>query len=97
MADLTTRQRQVLDRLARGRTHKEIARDLDLSVNTVQDHVSGLLRALGAHTPAHAVDIAHQRGIFDSPPPPIPKRHWDNADVIARRRRVLLGIEEEQR
>lgn len=45
---LTTRETGVLDLLRRGLTNAEIARELDLSEHTVKDHVSAILRKLGA-------------------------------------------------
>jgi DNA-binding NarL/FixJ family response regulator len=44
--NLTPRQREVLAYLLRGYSNKLIARALDLSVETVKDHVGALLRAL---------------------------------------------------
>ena len=92
MTELTARQRAVLDRLAAGRTQKEIARDLDLSIWTVSQHVQRLMHALGAKTAAHAVDIAHRTGVFDTPAEkqaPAVRRVWDPPDAIRRRRQVL--------
>jgi DNA-binding NarL/FixJ family response regulator len=43
---LTAREREVLRYLARGYTYKEIARQLSLSVKTVETHVSSVLRKL---------------------------------------------------
>jgi DNA-binding NarL/FixJ family response regulator len=45
-ADLTEREAQVLALLADGRSNAEIARDLGLSVKTVQNHVSKVLAKL---------------------------------------------------
>ncbi len=45
-ADLTEREAQVLALVADGRSNAEIARDLDLSVKTVQNHVSKVLAKL---------------------------------------------------
>lgn len=70
MTELTARQRAVLNGLAAGRTQKEIARDLDISLWTVSGHVRALLQTLGARTVAHAVDIAHRNGAFDAPADP---------------------------
>lgn len=58
---LTPRQKGVLDLLARGLSNKEIARELNVSVDTVKDHVAAVLRALGAHSRTQAVLIATQK------------------------------------
>ena len=56
---LTPRQAEVLELLERGRTTKEIATELHLSVETVRNHVKKLLRAVGAHSRLEAVAIAN--------------------------------------
>ena len=43
---LTTREREVLRLIARGYAYKEIARQLTLSVKTIEMHVSSVLRKL---------------------------------------------------
>jgi DNA-binding NarL/FixJ family response regulator len=43
---LTPREREVMRLIARGYTYKELARRLDLSVKTVETHVSAVLRKL---------------------------------------------------
>jgi len=43
---LTLREREVLRHIARGYTYKEIARELAISVKTVETHVSSVLRKL---------------------------------------------------
>jgi len=52
---LTPRQKQMLDALLQGKTNKLIARELDLSVDTVKDHVTALFKALGVSTRTQAV------------------------------------------
>ena len=56
---LTPRQAEVLDLLERGRTTRQIAADLHLSVDTVRNHVRHILQAVGAHSRLEAVAIAH--------------------------------------
>jgi len=47
LARLTDREREVLMRIAHGRSNKEIAQDLTLSEKTVKTHVSNILSKLG--------------------------------------------------
>jgi len=47
---LTSREREVLRLIAQGYTYKEIARELYISVKTVQSHVSSVLRKLQLST-----------------------------------------------
>jgi DNA-binding NarL/FixJ family response regulator len=47
---LSPRERQVLRLIARGYTYKEVARDLTISVKTVESHVSSVLRKLQLST-----------------------------------------------
>ena len=43
---ITPREREVLRLLARGYTYKEIARRLQVSIKTIETHVSSVLRKL---------------------------------------------------
>jgi PAS domain S-box-containing protein len=56
---LTPRQAEVLDLLERGRTTTQIAEELHLSVETVRNHIRGILRATGTHSRLEAVAIAN--------------------------------------
>jgi DNA-binding NarL/FixJ family response regulator len=47
---LTAREHEVLRLIARGYTYKEIARELEISVKTVETHVSSVLRKLQLST-----------------------------------------------
>ena len=48
----------MLDLLERGRTTRQIAAELHLSVDTVRNHVRHILTAAGAHSRLEAVAIA---------------------------------------
>jgi DNA-binding NarL/FixJ family response regulator len=47
---LSPREREVLRHIARGYTYKEVAKDLTISVKTVESHVSSVLRKLQLST-----------------------------------------------
>jgi PAS domain S-box-containing protein len=61
---LTARQAQVLRMLARGFSTAQIAAHLHLSVETVRNHVAGLLRRLEVHSRLEAVALARQEGLL---------------------------------
>jgi DNA-binding NarL/FixJ family response regulator len=52
---LTPRQSEVMSKLLQGLPNKLIARELNLSVETVKDHVAAVLRALGVSSRTQAV------------------------------------------
>ena len=52
---LTPRQTDVLGLLLQGKPNKLIARELNLSVETVKDHVAAVLRALNVSSRTQAV------------------------------------------
>jgi len=52
------RERDVLDRLARGASYADIAVDLVLSANTVKTHVTSLYAKLGATRRSEALATA---------------------------------------
>ena len=71
---LTPRQAEVLSLLLQGRPNKLIARELNLSVETVKDHVAAVLRALGVSSRTQAVLAVSQMtqgqgGFFARRPP----------------------------
>lgn len=63
--ELTEREREILDLLARGLSNAEIAAELTLSVNTVRNHVANLSGKLGAHSKLEALAIAVRDGLVD--------------------------------
>ena len=66
---LTPRQKDVLRLILDGRSNKEIARDLDLSVATVKAHVGAAYRALEVTTRAQATAKAQRIGLFSGREP----------------------------
>ncbi len=58
---LTPREREVLRLIARGYTYKEIARELFISVKTVESHVSSVLRKLQLSTRHQLTRWAEER------------------------------------
>jgi len=59
---LSTRELDVLKRLALGKVYKQIAQDLELSTSTVRTHLHNTYAKLGASDRAQAVLIATDRG-----------------------------------
>lgn len=59
---LTAREREVLERIARGLTNKEIARELDISPATVKVHVERIIGKLGVADRTQAAVLATQLG-----------------------------------
>jgi len=55
------REREVLGRLAEGRTIEDIAGELVLSTETIRTHVRNAMRKLAARTRVHAVTLALKR------------------------------------
>jgi PAS domain S-box-containing protein len=58
---LTPRQSEVLRLLDQGRSTEQMATDLHLSIDTVRNHIRGLLRALGVHSRLEAVAVARDQ------------------------------------
>lgn len=63
-ARLTGRQREVLQLLAEGKSHKEVASILNVSVKTAEYHKYAILHALGLKTNAELVQYAIRHGII---------------------------------
>jgi DNA-binding NarL/FixJ family response regulator len=60
---LTEREREVLDYIARGKNNAEIASSLSLNQKTVRNHVSNILSKLHASDRAHAIIMAREAGL----------------------------------
>jgi len=63
-ADLTARELEVLQHVAKGLGNKEIAQVIGRSTETVKAHLESIFRKLDARDRAHAVTIALQRGFI---------------------------------
>ncbi len=62
VAPLTARETQILTFVANGNTNKQIASALQISEQTIKNHVSAILRKLNANDRAHAVVLAIRHG-----------------------------------
>lgn len=63
IAALSSREREVLERLLAGGTNKTIARDLDISPRTVEAHRARIMERLGAQSLPELVQIAMAAGL----------------------------------
>src|SRR6266436_7119268 len=64
---LTARELQVLQYIVAGKSNKEIASELDLSVNTVSVHRANIMERLGIHKTAELVVYAIRNGLVNLP------------------------------
>jgi len=62
-SDLSTREREVLLLLVRGKSNREIADELSIKETTVKSHVSVILMRLNVTDRTQAVVTALQRGL----------------------------------
>jgi DNA-binding NarL/FixJ family response regulator len=60
---LTPRETEILEHIVGGQTSAEIARELDLSVKTVEWHRNNLMNKLDVHNAAELVRVALQQGL----------------------------------
>jgi len=63
LAGLTTRQREILQLVAEGKSSKEIAVILDLSIKTVESHRGQIMERLGIHDVTGLVRFAIRVGL----------------------------------
>ena len=60
---LTKRERQIVARVARGRTNREIARELNIGEQTVKNHLSGIFEKLEVRNRLELALLAVSRGL----------------------------------
>ena len=63
---LTPREREVLERVAAGRTNKQIAAELFISESTAGVHVSNILSKLAVSTRTEAARVALSQGLVEA-------------------------------
>jgi DNA-binding NarL/FixJ family response regulator len=72
----------VLTRIALGQSNKLIARDLVLSVKTVEKHRANLMRKLTLHNAAAVTRFALSHGLIDAEPSHALTRHSTIAPAV---------------
>ncbi|WP_046780012.1 response regulator [Streptomyces yangpuensis] len=63
---MTPREREIWQLLATGLDNAEIAAELDISVSTVKNHITGLFGKLGVRDRAQAVIAAYESGLVEA-------------------------------
>lgn len=66
LSTLTPREREVFQLLALGRSNKEVARELDISLGTAKKHRENLQRKLDCHSAAEIARLAIREGLVES-------------------------------
>ena len=64
LPDLSPRQIQILESIARGLTNKEIAAQLEISLESVKSHIKIILEKLGAASRTEAASIAQRKHLL---------------------------------
>ena len=72
VVNLTPQQMRVFAGIAEGKLNKQIAYEMSISEQTVKDHVSVILRKLGASNRTQAILLASQLALRPPPPPGAP-------------------------
>jgi DNA-binding NarL/FixJ family response regulator len=66
-SQLTTREREVLQQIAAGRTTQQVADHLAISPHTATRHRANLMQKLGVHNQVELLRVASQRGLIMLP------------------------------
>jgi DNA-binding NarL/FixJ family response regulator len=69
LSNLTAREREILQLLAEGKTTKQVAVTLDLSVKTAETHRSNIMRKLNLHSVSELVLYAVRNNVVHIPAP----------------------------
>ena len=64
LPDLSPRQIEILESIARGLTNKEIAAQLEISLESVKSHIKIILEKLGAASRTEAASIAQKKHLL---------------------------------
>jgi len=64
ISPLTSRETEILQYIAQGYLNKQIAAELDISEQTIKNHVTSILRKLNANARTEAVVIAIKKGLI---------------------------------
>ena len=64
ISPLTPRETEILNYIARGFLNKQIAAELDISEQTIKNHVTSILRKLNANARTEAVVVAIKQGLI---------------------------------
>ena len=66
--DLTNREREVIEHLVKGAKNKAIANSLNISIKTVEFHISNILKKLGMNSRAEVIVWLFQYQLMLSEP-----------------------------
>jgi two-component system, NarL family, nitrate/nitrite response regulator NarL len=76
--ELTTREVEILERVATGRSNKQIAREFWLSEQTIKYHLTNVYRKLGVGSRTEAARFAYEHGLVAGTLPGGRRNHHEN-------------------
>ena len=62
---MTEREFEIIEQLAKGQSNKEIARQLELTENTIKFHMKNIFSKLGVKKRVQAISAARDLGLLD--------------------------------